>query len=272
MNLQLIMEYKVYNPGSIIYSEGYYFDQLCGSEPNYESYDNWIFKSYIGPYLKDKYNLTPQQYYNIVVKGDINYINKCGYCECNNETRFLTLLRGYNIGCCIEHGNYAGWQNEDRRAHQAEVGRASMEVINDNLWNSSEYEDFRIAQSERMSKIMTENNNDPGFSKKATCSGNYSYAINNYGETSLIYLWSRDEICKIGICNSLDNIYQKINTFCPDCIVAFEGKTIDTAQMEYDIKMNNEGVSSYEFFSINRFEEFYNLMSHSFKEIFRKGL
>lgn len=263
------MEYKVNNPGMIIYEGGYYFDQLCGSEPNYQSYENWIFKSNMSRYLMDKYNLTQQQYYNIVVYRDINYINKCGYCECDNSTEFKTLLMGYRRGCCPEHGNLAGWQDEERRAHQAEVGKHSMEIINDNLWNSPEYEEFRNEHSERMSKMMTENNYDPEFSKKAICSGNRSYAINNYGETSIIYIWSRDSYCKIGICESIDNIYQKINSYCPDYLVAFEGKTVDTAQMEYDIKMNNTALWGNEFFDISRFDEFEQLMSQSFKEVYR---
>jgi len=91
------MKYKVYhNPGELIRelrSSGsyYYLDQLDPGE-------TWVGASnFTGNYLRKYYNLTSQQYYNIVMYGDINIKLKCPWCD--KERSFGKIGHGYNITC-----------------------------------------------------------------------------------------------------------------------------------------------------------------------------
>lgn len=266
------MDYNITEPGKIITDECYYFDQLCGKPVDWNSYDNWIHKSWMEHHLRTHYGLTSQQYYNIIVHNDINYTHECENPECHELTQFKTLKIGYVQHCCRECQVHHMWMDEDRRALQREVGKRSMEIINDNLWNSDEYEDFRERHSERMSELMTENNYDPEFSKSAICSGSRSYAINNFGPKCLFYIWTRDDYIKIGVAKNMKSIGHKINSFCPDYIEVYEGDTVELADLEYKLKMENQALEgSLEFFNFDKYQEFHNMLADKYNQIFTKG-
>lgn len=57
----------------------------------------WVSRVYINRYLDLNYHITQQQYYNLVIYGNINYIPKCPYC--NNPRKYWRLINGYYTTC-----------------------------------------------------------------------------------------------------------------------------------------------------------------------------
>lgn len=101
------MDLKVYhNPGDIVFT-GYkmtkeYLDQLS---------EDIIYIKYnkLTKYLRDKYNLSQEEYYNLVVHGDKDFKHYCKCEGCNNEVRFKGLFsnqEGY-YNCCSRKCNGA---------------------------------------------------------------------------------------------------------------------------------------------------------------------
>lgn len=60
----------------------------------------WISRSFIEGYLSREYDLTPQQYYNLVVYGDISFKPRCKYCS--NSARWWRISNGYYLTCSSE--------------------------------------------------------------------------------------------------------------------------------------------------------------------------
>lgn len=85
---------KIKHSGSIITSGSgsntKYLDQLSDD-------DIWIGAYRIRKYLMDKYGLSPKDYYNLVVYGDINHIEYCSVC--GKPTAFDRLSAGYRTSC-----------------------------------------------------------------------------------------------------------------------------------------------------------------------------
>lgn len=93
------MELKcIYKPGELVYEDGFYFDQLSGTEKDYYNWDYWFHANQAIKYLKNKYGITTKQYYNIVMYGDINYQATCE--KCGGPVEFYKLSRGYSQYCC----------------------------------------------------------------------------------------------------------------------------------------------------------------------------
>lgn len=267
--INLIDNEYIYKRGQIEYEDGYFFDQLCGLTEIPNVYDGWIFKSNFRRYLNDTYNLTSEEYYNLIMYGDKNHVTMCSYPGCTERVDFISIQRGYKRGCCDEHSRAIAWMDESRHELQAEVGRKSMKKINENLWYSDDYEDFRKSQSERCSIRMSEYNSDPEFAKKATCSAARSYALNMFDKTCLFYIWTREDYLKIGVSSSIHSIEGKINAFCPDMLIAYEGSTIDLAELEYQIKMNYKSLWGNEFFSRDKFNEFNSMLTDKYREVYK---
>jgi len=63
--------------------------------------DNIIIGTqYKTKYFKETYNINEIEYYNICVKGDIYYTQKCNSSVCNNLVKFRGLSVGYYNHCC----------------------------------------------------------------------------------------------------------------------------------------------------------------------------
>lgn len=70
----------------------YYLDQLSDEI-------KWIHCNQMKRYLDKTYNLTPEQYYNLVCYGDKNFIERCLYC-CEPKYNFTKLSHGYRGAFC----------------------------------------------------------------------------------------------------------------------------------------------------------------------------
>ena len=82
--------YQVYVSGKILREPPYYFDQLDSSLPK-------VHTQSLKRYLREKYNLTDKEYYNIVVHGNIDYEEHCVWC--GKVTPFKSLCKGYQHFC-----------------------------------------------------------------------------------------------------------------------------------------------------------------------------
>jgi hypothetical protein len=85
------MELKIKrNPGKILRNNYLYYDQLSFIEIGRKL-------KFMNKYIKDTYNITPSQYYNLIVYNDLNKIH---YCEwCGKETEFMDLRKGFKRFC-----------------------------------------------------------------------------------------------------------------------------------------------------------------------------
>lgn len=75
----------------------YYRDQLSSTEI-------WVSSTKFSKYLKSKYEITVQEYYNLVVFNDINHKEFCQN-NCGREVRFISLSRGYGKYCSLSCGS-----------------------------------------------------------------------------------------------------------------------------------------------------------------------
>lgn len=112
--------------GGIMHKENdndWFVDQL-------EEHLTYVHKSRIARHIKQKYNLTPKQYYGIVAHNDINYVKLCERPGCNNVAIF-GIGWGYGQCCCnschVSIATKRKWTESDYRA------KHSTALINNNL-------------------------------------------------------------------------------------------------------------------------------------------
>ena len=99
---------EIVNKGSIIRPTSQsYLDQINGK--------SIVSSKNIEKYLKDNYNLTLPEYYNLVNFGDKNLYPKCLNPECNNNCSFIRLSVGYQKYCCKECYNKVTLQILNRK-------------------------------------------------------------------------------------------------------------------------------------------------------------
>lgn len=75
--------------GKIEYNKGKYLDQIDNK--------TYISSNYMSRYLRRKYNITTQEYYNLIMYGNINNTPKCYLCGKPRE--FIKLSHGYKVRC-----------------------------------------------------------------------------------------------------------------------------------------------------------------------------
>ena len=88
-----INKYNILRKGEIIYyNDKYrYLDQIDGK--------TLISGNDMARYLRKRYDISPQEYYNLVMYGDINNSPKCLYCD--NPREFIKISQGYKSRCKI---------------------------------------------------------------------------------------------------------------------------------------------------------------------------
>ena len=83
------------NPGEIL--RNYDWGYKCIINQLEDHITTPIRSTDFSKYLLNDYALLPQEYYNLIIFGDINYIPKCPYC--GTPLRFQSLQRGYRKEC-----------------------------------------------------------------------------------------------------------------------------------------------------------------------------
>lgn len=119
---------KIYHSeGTIKYYGRSYLDQLRKDE-------TWVDSSIIEEYLKNTYNLSLQQYYNLIVFSDKNHVQLCHCCK-RKIVNFINLKDGYNKYCnqlCSTNGK----SQTDSKGSMTEVSKAKP--ISDNEVDKSD--------------------------------------------------------------------------------------------------------------------------------------
>jgi hypothetical protein len=170
-----------------------YFDHL---NPNNNI---WIPKSKINKYLLNTYNLTQEQYFNIVVHNDINYKSYCE--ECSKELRLKSLTKGYFRFCnqsCITTNRLKKENLEGRNPFQQKdfieknkiiVKNRQLEKINNNkelyhLFKKETKEKAIVnkykSNNFKISYLYTADTNDKRIKKIGITSKENFYSRNNY--------------------------------------------------------------------------------------------
>lgn len=238
------MELKVYhNPGEII---------STGEKKNLKYLDQLNFnKIYVGcykfpKYLKRTYNISVEEYYNLVMFGDRNKKHICRNEGCSNELKFRSLLGPAYKECCCRKCN-----GEYVSSILKKEGRLVM--------NSPEFREI----TRSCIKEMFKSGSHP-FSKVETHARSRKTDFINKSEKSgknIAYLyWSScydKSIFKIGITCDVDNYngLMKLHKYESMTKIA-EGSIEYIADLEYKIKLNFNQRTEY--YSIERFDEVIN--------------
>lgn len=206
-----------------------YLDQLSNEEI-------WVSRSYIKRYLRKTYNLSEQEYYNIVVFGDKDYIPKCKFC--GRDRKFWRLRDGYYSTCASEECramrsseyNKYRWdtlKGEERNEFKSKLGFGSPRT---GLLCRAKAEYFRLA-----------NNLDPSL-------------------TYHLYIAvSKDNRYKFGLSSNLDGRKHRMKYKSIKSLIT--GTLEYISKLEYLIKINMPSHSEY--FSESELELFKSIYKES---------
>lgn len=98
----------------------------------------------IKEYLLDKYNLSEEQYYNLVVYGDIDKYPPCQNPRCEKRPRFIRLSVGYQKYCCdscknssilTDIVNKIPWNDDRRKKKSMLTSKIQIEKIKNKSHN-----------------------------------------------------------------------------------------------------------------------------------------
>lgn len=248
-------------PGKIVFKEvrnsintrniKHYLDQL-----NFDK-DIWLGPNEIIKYLKTNYNLTTEEYYNLVVYGEKSHEYTCPICK-KPITKFLGLCRGYHETCSIECSGKMTYKKivESGRISYMETPEFREKSKNavKNLFKTGEHPFQQVEKHARSRKT--------DFIKKAS-SLNRTEAILYWAE-----LDNNTELFKIGISTDLTgnyydvkkcHHYKSVNIIIQDTIEKI-------ADIEYKIKIHfNQKVEYYNLSKFNEILEYINLLNSTTK-------
>lgn len=84
-----INKIKIHERGRILYSNNRYLDQIDGV--------TYISSNYMSRYLINKYGITSQEYYNLIMYGNTSNTPKCF--RCGKPREFIKISHGYKSRC-----------------------------------------------------------------------------------------------------------------------------------------------------------------------------
>jgi hypothetical protein len=225
--MKLTCKKFAYKIAKIGYGSGtWYLDQLSDEII-------WISSKKLHYYLESKYGISCQEYYNIVVYGDINFIPRCPYC--NGYRKFWRISSGYYSTC------------------------ASDECISDSHSESNSYRWEELMKSPKDYKIFC--------SKLGLASSTKTYldihyyrwlSLGNENDRCQFYIaTTSDNKFKFGITSNIDQ--RSIWMGYKNYKILFEGTRIQVGDLEYYIKLNLDIKSEYlDWSDISRFRKAYN--------------
>lgn len=199
-----------------------YFDEISNDGSSF-------YSRYSEKYLRDKYDITPEEYYNIVVFNDKHH--KC-YCEyCHNELKFKSLYLGYGRFCsqsCI---------TKDRLRKESEKGInpfQNPEFIDENRKRVSEYQKSRIRDGSH--KFLN-------YTREEKCKIERERFLSYNYSSARLYICSLkglDGKYKIGI-TGIDSYNSRQNYkghYTTDMHYLVKGTPEDISLLELNIKLN----------------------------------
>lgn len=258
------MEYTIINPGTIMYLDGYFYDQLSGI-PDDDTWDRWIYQNSFMSYIKWKYDLEYEEYYGIVVKNDKNYKKKCDNPECNNYTKFISLGRGYAKYCsneCQIHNTWFGEGNLKRREllseklikyyeEHPEAAERQANNLREIVKSNWENPEIRARMLENLDNINSRKSELMRNNKWYQCNLHRAYLISHIDPIAYFYiadLKDSDEI-KIGVTNDYNLLFSvKSLDFSFTSIRIFEALGEILPELEFSIKMDFTSSRGLEYF------------------------
>lgn len=185
----------------------YYLDQLSDDEI-------WIHKNRFPSYIKETYNISHIEYYNLITRNDKNYIHVCEAPGCTNPTEFRKLTEGYVKSCSRKCAdiltgigltlNYETRPDSERISHGKHISEASLKRISllseeerysliDRITesmkskSSSELEEIRSKISDSATSYWNKLRTDPelSFKYEKMCSDRSDWMKESYKSPSL---------------------------------------------------------------------------------------
>lgn len=222
-----------------------YLDQIDG--------ETIVSSKRIKEYLYNKYRLTEEEYYNLVMYGSINNYPSCQNPRCNNHPRFIRLSIGYQKYCCdscknssilTDIVNKIPWSNERRNEKSRLTRNIQLDKIEKKDHNFLHQSDDHKFNAQLESAKFT-------FIKRASIRGiNKGYLY--YG------LVDKDNF-KIGV--TFVSPYSRYKSQKLKTIHTLLTSSIhEVAEIEYRIKLKFKEYSTYtkETFSTKKFRDILN--------------
>lgn len=276
------------NKGKILRSDkDHYIDQLDENSP-------LIFTRQLNNYLKNKYNLTIKEYYNIVIYGDKYYSPKCD--NCGEDLEFISLSCGYRNkckNCKFINSEGVTYQDGVCRSCGCEItdkntsinsnicdkcsGKSYIEDNNNYLY----IDDYKIYYPGKIAKVRDNIYLDQldGHTKIRILSKFIEYINNKYGLSDKEYYnlvvfndMNYNKVCECPVCNNYTkflNINNGYKRFCSNsCGLGSRGDMSGNFKSYYErldktvIKVNNKRKKN---FSVMSEEEIISLMYHGYR-------
>lgn len=196
-----------------------------------DSTDNNLYTEFrLGELLNNKYNMSLEDYYNLIVHEDINYPHVCKNPECGKRLKFLGLHGGYqgtcNRACADRYHSY----------HMVEITKTgcymgTSHFIKYNSLDSTK--DLRRSQVERHKADKSSKAFGSEYQSRIT---NYNNILSRYNHDNSVgrylYLLEFDDRIKIGSTVSIRHRLDQLNQ--PRPILVFKGKLKEIARAEME--------------------------------------
>ena len=250
---------KVYRTRYLV-SRCWYHDPFI-EEITPVSYKSWK------KYLKDTYDLTPQEVYNIVNGFDRNYKGRCKIC--GSDDIIWSIQRGYSPTCksieCIgkhrsnltSEMNRVNWTKSEYRERQSKVSSKILkEVILPKLWSDPEY---RVKKSKLHSERMTRFNSDPKFFSKS-----HKGSFMRYGsESDRCYLYAgyTETRFKYGVTSKIKRRPYEVGILYPHTLVTSTRKYVADLEEYLNLNLGSE------YIPVEKVSEFFKLLKNGVQRL-----
>ena len=187
------------SPGKILFKYGYYLDQLRDDNKR-------IKDTHFQRYLKSIYDITIDEYYNIVMFNDINYIKKCANPTCNSIIKVYKLSYGANKCCCKGCAS---------KLTMIGLHQKYGEHMVHNMIHLHDDPEYRKLKSKIFSDVMKKvHANDHESHVKIVNAGNMQRAITKHKYYQSMYFYlaiSSDNKIKIGVSGQINRRCSQMN-------------------------------------------------------------
>lgn len=182
--------------------------------------------------IKERYNLTPEEYYNLIVHGDKNYKHYCKNPECNKELKFLGITSGYkrtcNRNCADRYHSY----------NMKDIWKTGVYDGTSNFITYNSLDSTRELRREEVQRSIDDKSSrafGSEYHRRETNCGNiksrYSNDVNRY--IYLVISKYHPNYIKLGTTNRLDRRINELKAI--EVIFLYKGGSHDIAELERDL-------------------------------------
>lgn len=197
-----------------------------------ESDKNLYTEKEIESLLKDKYSLTLEEYYNIIVHNDKNFPHVCRNPECGKRLKFLGLSNGYhgtcNRQCADRYHSY----------HMVEITKTGVYKGTSHFLIYNKLESTKDLRRSQVEASKMDKNSTAFGSEYMSRYTNYSniLARYNYNKSVVRYLYLLEFSDKIKVGSTI-SIKRRIHNFgeLPNPVFVIKGFLEEMARYEMEI-------------------------------------